>query len=179
MIFEVSDEGFLPSSEEALTVDVLSTNIDDVTGEVISFALSELMKRGARDAIAVPIVMKKGRPGFLVQVIALPEDSLRLSHEMARLLGTLGVRCVPSVHRFVAEREFLEVLLVVNDQEYCFSVKCGFIDGECFTLKPEFDAVQRCALAEDISLLDLMRLVESEARKMIGGTIFPHGGKDE
>jgi len=179
MIFEVLDEGFLPSSQEAFTVDVLSTNVDDVTGEVISFALSELMKKGARDAVAVPIVMKKGRPGFLVQVIALPEDSVRLSREMARLLGTLGVRCVPSVHRFVAEREFLEVSLLVNEQEYCFLVKCGFIDGECFTLKPEFDAVQSCALAEGVSLLDLMRLVESKARKMIGGTIFPNGGKDE
>ena len=166
MIFEVG------SFEEALTVDVLSTNVDDVTGEAISFALSELMRKGARDAVAVPIVMKKGRPGFLVQVIVLPKDSVRLSLEMARLLGTLGIRCVPSVHRFVAEREFLEVELLVNDQVYRFSVKCGCIDGECFTLKPEFDDVQRCALAEGVSLLDLMRLVESRAREMIGGGVF-------
>ena len=167
MIFEVSI-----SSDEVSTVDVLSTNVDDVTSETISFALSELMKKGARDAIAVPIVMKKGRPGFLVQVIALPQDSVRLSHDMARLLGTLGVRCVPSVHRFVAEREFLEVSLAVNDKVYSFSVKCGYIDGDCFTLRPEFDDIQRCALAEGVSLLDLMRLVESKAREMVGGDVF-------
>ena len=184
MIFEVSDQEASVSSGEAFTVDVLLTNVDDVTGETISFALSELMKKGARDAVAVPIVMKKGRPGFLVQVISLPEDSVRLSREMAKLLGTLGIRCVPSVHRFVAERVFEEVELEVNGQLYRFPVKCGYIDGECFTLKPEFDIVQRCALAEGVSLLDLMRLVESKAREMVGGAVFQssvagNGGKDE
>ena len=180
MVFEIPSGGVSSgdsedtstTSHEAGVVDILETNVDDVSGEIIASVLSELMHKGARDAIAMPIIMKKGRPGFIVRVIVLPKDSTRLSEEMARLLGTLGVRCVPSVHRFIADRMFQEVELQVNGQVYRFPVKFGLIDGECFTLKPEFDPVQECAQKEGVSLLDLMRLIEGQARKMVDGTVF-------
>ena len=47
------------------TVDILETNVDDVSGEVIAHAIARFMEAGARDASAMPIVMKKGRPGYL------------------------------------------------------------------------------------------------------------------
>ena len=172
MVFEVSSEDTFIFSHDEGVVDVLETHVDDVSGEIIGSALSELIQKGARDAVAMPIVMKKGRPGFTVRVIALPKDSARLSREMARLLGTLGVRCAPNVHRFVADRMFLEVELVVNDSLYRFPVKFGLMDNECFTLKPEFDPVQECARKEGVSLLDLRRLIEEQARKMVDGAVF-------
>jgi uncharacterized protein (TIGR00299 family) protein len=172
MVFEVSNEDSSITSHDEGMVDVLETHVDDVSGEVVGFALSELMQKGARDAVAMPIVMKKGRPGFAVRVIALPKDSARLSREMARLFGTLGVRCAQNVHRFIADRMFREVELLVNDSLYRFPVKFGLIDNECFTLKPEFDPVQKCAREEGVSLLDLRRLIEEQARKMVDGAVF-------
>ncbi|MDR2854798.1 MAG: LarC family nickel insertion protein [Methanomicrobiales archaeon] len=172
MVFEVSSEDPSIMSHDEGVVDVLETHVDDVSGEVLGFALYELIQKGARDAVAMPIVMKKGRPGFAVRVIALPKDSARLSREMARLLGTLGVRCAQNVHRFVADRMFREVELLVNGSLYRFPVKFGLIGNECFTLKPEFDLVQECAQKEAVSVLDLSRLIEGEARKMIDGAVF-------
>jgi uncharacterized protein (TIGR00299 family) protein len=157
----------ISDTPEAGIVDVLETNVDDVSGEVISFALSQLMQAGARDAVAIPILMKKGRPGYLVKVIARPEDSYNLSVYMAKLLGTLGVRCVPSVHRFIADREFREVELLVNGHIYLFPVKFGYIGGKCFTLKAEFDPAHACAQAEGVSVLDLLMQIESAARRMV------------
>jgi uncharacterized protein (DUF111 family) len=52
------------------TVDILETNVDDIGGEVIAHAITRFMETGARDASAIPIIMKKGRPGFLIQVIS-------------------------------------------------------------------------------------------------------------
>ena len=52
------------------TVDILETNVDDISGEVIAHAISRFMENGARDASAIPIIMKKGRPGFLIRVIS-------------------------------------------------------------------------------------------------------------
>ena len=91
------------------TVDILETNLDDVSGEVIGEALARFMAAGARDASATPILMKKGRPGYLVAVIASPEKSAALARLMARELGTLGIRCIPAIHRFIAERTTAEV----------------------------------------------------------------------
>ena len=69
------------------TVDLLETNVDDVSGEVIAHALARFMEAGARDACASPVIMKKGRPGFLIRVISLPETSAQLAELMARELG--------------------------------------------------------------------------------------------
>jgi hypothetical protein len=71
-------------------VDLLETNVDDVSGEVIAHVIGRFMDAGARDASATPIMMKKGRPGFLIKVISLPDTSARLAELMAKELGTLG-----------------------------------------------------------------------------------------
>ena len=55
---------------------MLETNVDDVSGEVIAHAITRFMEAGARDACAMPVIMKKGRPGFLIRVISLPEHSV-------------------------------------------------------------------------------------------------------
>ena len=71
-------------------MDLLETNVDDVSGEVIADAITRFMDAGARDASATPIVMKKGRPGFLIKVISLPDTSARLAELMAQELGYAG-----------------------------------------------------------------------------------------
>ena len=75
------------------TVDILETNVDDVSGEVIAHAITRFLEKGARDASAIPIIMKKGRPGFLIRVICTSDKSGELAELMARELGTLGIRC--------------------------------------------------------------------------------------
>ncbi|MDD1729562.1 MAG: nickel pincer cofactor biosynthesis protein LarC, partial [Methanospirillum sp.] len=95
-------------------VDILETNVDDVPGEIIGYLLGKLMDEGARDACATPLTMKKGRPGHLIRVICRPEDSGNLSEIMARETGTLGVRCIPAVHRFIADRQFEEVMVCIG-----------------------------------------------------------------
>ena len=69
--------------------------MDDVTGEVIGHALERFMDAGARDASATPVIMKKGRPGFLVRVISLPGMSTRLAELMARESERSGYAASP------------------------------------------------------------------------------------
>ena len=95
---------YIIDAEDNESVDVLETNVDDISGELISSVLSTIMHEGARDASVSPIIMKKGRPGYLVRIISLPADSVRLAKILARETGSLGVRCTPMVHRFIAER---------------------------------------------------------------------------
>ena len=60
MLVETTGTGAAGSQD---TVDLLETNVDDVSGEVIAHAIARFMEAGARDASAVPVIMKKGRPG--------------------------------------------------------------------------------------------------------------------
>jgi uncharacterized protein (TIGR00299 family) protein len=156
----VGTSGELPQD----CVDVLETNVDDVTGEVIAHALARFMEAGARDASAVPIVMKKGRPGFLIRVICTGDCSAGMAELMARELGTLGVRCTPAVHRFIADRRIEEVRVVIAGQEKTVPVKCGRISGEIYFVKAEFDHAQNWARELGVPVRDVIRAIEETAR---------------
>lgn len=155
----VETTGALPQD----TVDLLETNVDDISGEVIGEALARFMAAGARDASATPIVMKKGRPGYLVTVISLPETSAALARLMARELGTLGVRCVPAVHRFIAERTMREVDVEIAGHKKRLPAKCGLMDGRIYTLKAEFDTARDWAMELDLPVRDVLRAIEDAA----------------
>jgi uncharacterized protein (DUF111 family) len=154
-----SSEG-LPSD----TVDILETNVDDITGEVLSAVLTRLMAAGARDVSAIPCLMKKGRAGYLIRVIALPGDTDALAQVMASELGTLGIRCQSSVHRFIADRKILPVPVEINGITRDIPVKCGFIDGRCFTIKVEFDAAREFANKLGIPVREVILNADEQAR---------------
>lgn len=144
-------------------VDVLETNVDDVSGEIIGNAISVLMNAGARDASAIPCIMKKGRGGYLIRVICREEDSVRLAGVMASELGTLGVRCTPSVHRFIAKRTIERVRLDIRGTPVEVPVKCGWIGDRCYTLKAEFDEARNQAEKIGIPVRELIRQIEQQA----------------
>ena len=52
---------------------LLETNLDDVTGQVVGYALERVLAAGALDAWWTGVTMKKGRPGVVLSVIARPE----------------------------------------------------------------------------------------------------------
>ena len=141
------------------TVDLLETNVDDVNGEVIGEALARFMAAGARDASAIPILMKKGRPGYLVTVIALPETSAALARLMAEELGTLGVRCIPAVHRFIADRTTGTVDVTIDGHTKSIPVKYGWTGGRFYTAKPEFDAAKEWAAELGLPVREVLRAI--------------------
>ncbi len=148
-------------------VDVLETNVDDVSGEIIGNAISVLMKAGARDASAISCIMKKGRGGYLVRVICREEDSVRLAGVMASELGTLGVRCTPSVHRFIARRTIERVRFDIRGATIEVPVKCGWIGERCYTLKAEFDETRTHAEKLGIPVRELVRQIEQRAWEIL------------
>ena len=152
-------------ADDERTVDVLETNVDDITGEVLAETIQMLMDAGARDASAVPIIMKKGRGGYLIRVIAKPEDSARLAKVLAHETGSLGIRCTPMVHRFVADRTFSDESIEINGKIYTASVKHAAMDGKIYSKKAEFDDCRAIAASAGIPVKDVKRMIEEEAWK--------------
>lgn len=95
-------------ADEALTVSVIEANIDDLNPQVLAWSAERLLEAGALDVTIEPIIMKKGRPGNLLRVIAKPEDRELLAQQIFAETSTLGLR-VYSAERRVRARTFVEV----------------------------------------------------------------------
>jgi uncharacterized protein (TIGR00299 family) protein len=93
---------------ESTTVTVIEANIDDSSPQIVAYALERLLEAGALDALIVPVQMKKGRPGVLLQVIAEPEKREALAALLFRETTTLGVR-FHTAERRIQPREWVEV----------------------------------------------------------------------
>ncbi len=89
-------------ADEALAVAVIEANIDDLNPQVLAYAMERLMEAGALDVSLEPILMKKGRPGNLLRVIAKPEDRETLAQLIFAETSTLGLRIYTAERRVQA-----------------------------------------------------------------------------
>jgi uncharacterized protein (TIGR00299 family) protein len=87
-----SGEGAATSATIADAIVLLETNLDDVTGESLGFAIDQLWAGGALDVSTTPLAMKKQRPGVLLAVQCRPGDADTLAGVMFRETTALGLR---------------------------------------------------------------------------------------
>jgi hypothetical protein len=86
---------------------------------------------------------------------------------MATELGTLGIRCIPAVHRFAAERLVREVPVTIQGKERRVHVKCGLLGGQIFSLKAEYDDTSAIARETGIPVRTIARMAESRAWELV------------
>lgn len=85
------------------TIWTLETNVDDCSGEALSFTMEELLKKGANDVFFTSIYMKKNRPATLLTVLCQQGDILLMEDILFIHLTTIGIRRYPC-HRTVLPR---------------------------------------------------------------------------
>ncbi len=90
VVGEVSERG--AASGEGQPIMLLEVNVDDATGETLAFALDRLLEAGAHDAWLTPMIMKKGRPAYLVSALADTAVVAQVAACMTAETGSLGVR---------------------------------------------------------------------------------------
>jgi hypothetical protein len=95
-------------ASEATSIAVIEANIDDLSPQVLGYAAERLLERGALDVTISPLLMKKGRPGSLLRVLARPEDQETLAKLVFDETSTLGLR-VYRAERRVQARSTVEV----------------------------------------------------------------------
>ena len=89
-------------------VQLLETNVDDVTGEMLAYTVGALLQAGAHDAWITPVVMKKGRPAHVVSALVDPALAATLADVMLAETGSLGIRAT-TLQRWPRAREQVEV----------------------------------------------------------------------
>lgn len=152
--------------EEAVTqsgVTVIETNLDDMAPNLVAALIEDLMAAGALDVAVVPALMKKGRPGHLLTVMAPPDLAAQLTDHLLRHSTTLGVR-LSEVDRVVAGRRVIEVTTPLGKAR----VKVKELGGQAIDLAPEYEDCRRISREKGIDLREVMRVVADAARHQLG-----------
>jgi uncharacterized protein (DUF111 family) len=142
-------------------IEVLETNVDNITGEVLGNLVEVLMAENAKDVAIVPALMKKGRMGHLIKVITAPHDAARIAYRIMEETGSLGVRVMQVKHRFIAEREEKKVKVNIKGVEKEVGVKIGRdAQGNVLSVAAEFEDVKRVARELKMPVKDVTKIVE-------------------
>jgi hypothetical protein len=122
------------SSRPRGRVALLETNLDDFPPELVPDAVERCFDVGALDVWTVPAHMKKGRPGFVLSVLARPDVEAEIARVLLEETSALGVR-VSRLDRYELEREERRVELDGGSVR----VKVGLLGGRVVNLAPEHD----------------------------------------
>ena len=100
------------AEKEAEDLWLLEASLDDATGEEMGLAV-EILQEASLEAHIVQALGKKGRPLFLLRVLAREEQLAKVMERFFKDTPTIGVRYWP-VGRCRMERDVLEGELVVD-----------------------------------------------------------------
>ncbi len=134
------------------TVVVLEANIDDMNPQLFSYVQQKLLTAGALDAFAVPVQMKKGRPGQIFTVLASPADVEPLSRILLTETTTLGVRMRTEQRRILQRKH-----VTVQSPWGPIRVKLGLLEGEVVNFAPEFEDCRQLAEANNVPLKTVLQ----------------------
>jgi len=135
-----------PGGTDSDTVVEIRTHLDDITGEHLAHAIDRLMAEGALDAAVSPLVMKKGRPGHLLTVLAVPADAEKLAATVLRETTAFGLR-MERVERRTLRREEK----TVQTPHGPVRVKLGYLGDKLVQIHPEDDDCRRLATSAGLS----------------------------
>jgi uncharacterized protein (TIGR00299 family) protein len=139
---------------------LIACDVDDMSPEYLAAVADRARAEGALDAVLLGTTMKKGRHGTRIEILARPDDAARFEALLLRETTTIGVRR-SEVSRMVLRRE--EVTVDVLGHSIRLKI-VTLTEGER-RAKPEFDDVQRVALATGRRAADIYQLALSAERR--------------
>ena len=138
------------------TVIQLSCNLDDMTAEDLSYAMSILLENGAKDVYTVPIGMKQSRPAVMLCVLCADSDMQKMAELMFCHTSTLGIR-TQRMERMVLDRSFR-----TEETEYG-PVRIKLANGYGVEReKPEYADLKAAADKSGKSIREIRELIEKK-----------------
>ncbi|MBI4794111.1 MAG: nickel pincer cofactor biosynthesis protein LarC [Deltaproteobacteria bacterium] len=138
---------------EAQEVEVIETHLDDWQPEGYPYLSELLFARGALDVALIPMQMKKGRPGFLLRVVADPAMGFELK------------RCILSESTAIGLRFHRQSRWTLPRQTGTVNTALGEVAVKKVTtpigdiLYPEYEDCRRLAMAREVPLHTVYREV--------------------
>jgi uncharacterized protein (TIGR00299 family) protein len=145
-------EASASSSTSNETITVLEANLDDLSPQVLAYAMERLLAEGALDVFSIPVQMKKSRPAALLTVLARIEDANRLTRTIFAETTTLGVR------RREEQRQTLPRRWETVDTTWGpVRIKIANLNGSVSNYAPEYEDCRALAEAQHVPLRTVMQ----------------------
>lgn len=140
------------NASEGEEVVVLETALDDLNPQITANVAQLALAEGALDVMLMPVLMKKGRPGTLLTVLARPVDAARMESLLFRETSTLGLRIHREKRRTLDRRH-----TTVNTAYGLIRIKLGLLRGEVVNAAPEFEDCRAAAEAHKRPLKEVFQ----------------------
>lgn len=135
---------------------MLQTNIDDMNPELCPYVSERLLEAGAHDVFWIPILMKKGRPGLLLNVLTHTKRLEAMERIVFTETTTLGMRYTWTECKRL-ERRMERVATPWGE----IQVKVGSYGGRVVQFAPEYEECRAAAQRHGVPL----KLVFEAARR--------------
>jgi uncharacterized protein (TIGR00299 family) protein len=135
---------------------LVACNIDDMNPELSEYLSGRLFAAGAGDVWYTPVIMKKGRPAFTLNIIC-EEDQMDAVREILFTESTtIGLRVTP-VTKETLHREFEEV----DTRFGKVIIKKSYFNGRLVSVKPEADRCAAIAAATGLPMKQVIQEITS------------------
>jgi uncharacterized protein (TIGR00299 family) protein len=152
------DEAPLDAHRERVTQ--LACDVDDMSPEYLAGVVEALRAGGALDVVLLATAMKKGRQGTRIELLCRADDAARFEVVLLSDTTTIGVRR-SDVTRLTLPREMGQVDVL----GHVVRVKTVRLPAGGTRVKPEYDDVQRVALATGRRPADIYQIVLGSAER--------------
>lgn len=132
----------------------ISTNIDDMNPQIYPFVGEKLFTAGALDVTFIPIIMKKGRPATLIEVLCAPDKAGEAQKILFADTTTLGVR-IREVTRVSLPRQTRKVATEYGE----IDVKVAELPDGGIKTAPEYESVKKAAEKSGVTFDTVYRAV--------------------
>jgi len=150
------------SKEQQENIYIIETNIDDMSAEIIGLDFQEqLFEHGALDFYFTQVIMKKGRPGLMISVLANQKDIDTIADYLLENTTSIGIRYY-SVSRKISPREIKQV----NTTLGLISVKEIILPSGEKRLTPEYESCIAIAREKKIPVKQIFSKVNSELKNL-------------
>ena len=129
---------------------LLECNIDDMNPEFFEYISEKLFSAGSSDVYISNIIMKKGRPGNVLNVICEEGSEEKLKEIIFTESTSVGIRSFP-FRKDTLSRKFE----VIKSQYGNVTVKRSFYKNLMVSFKPEYEDCKRIAIEKGIPLKEV------------------------
>jgi uncharacterized protein (TIGR00299 family) protein len=140
----------IPGSQSGHDALHLECNIDDMNPEFFGYISDRLFSAGASDVFYSNIIMKKGRPGIVLNVLCETELAESVKNIIFTETTSLGVRTLP-FRKDTLIRKIETIQTIYGD----VTVKRSFYKGKEVSYKPEYEECRRIASEKEIPLKEV------------------------
>jgi pyridinium-3,5-bisthiocarboxylic acid mononucleotide nickel chelatase len=148
------------------TIEVLTTQIDDLNPQAIGYIFDLLFKAGAVDVFTQPIGMKKSRSGILLTVICPLDRSIDCEQIIFKETTTIGIRRGCQV-RSILPREIESIVTKYGTVRVKVARNNLVNDDSIVNIQPEYEDCAAIAQAQQIPWREVHQLALINCRLII------------